>query len=45
MTAFDAPGSLDVLEIETPATLPARLDITSLVRAAAILSPSTAVAE
>ena len=45
ITEFDAPGSEDVAEICTPATLPARLDITSEVRLAEIFSPFTEVAE
>ena len=44
-TEFEAPGSAAPVLICTPATLPARADMTSLVRLSEILSPSTAVAE
>ena len=38
---LEAPGSDEVLEICTPAILPAKLDITSDVRLSAIFSPPT----
>ena len=44
MTELEAPGSDEVLEICTPAILPAKLDITSDVRLSAIFSPPTEVA-
>ena len=45
MTDLDEPGSEDEFEIWRPATLPCRLDMMSFVRAAAMSSPFTAVAE